>query len=127
LDIDPATIAKEAQVSEMEWQDEHPWSQLAPPIALRVPARRVIGWVLDEADEVTEQRDLGSSGTNVQTARAFRHDSAASLGVGAACDVGGGERNDYAGPLWVRKAAPYDFPAGRENRFIKQAEGVIGA
>ena len=55
LDIDPATIAKEAQVSEMEWQDEHPWSRLAPPITLRVPAKRVIGWVLEEADEVTEQ------------------------------------------------------------------------
>jgi hypothetical protein len=57
LEIDPESAAKDVQVSATEWQDEHPWSGSAPPISLRVPARRVIGWQLEETKELVQQGD----------------------------------------------------------------------
>ena len=57
LEIDPESVAKNVQVSEAEWQDEHPFSGAAPPILLRVPARRVIGWQLEEMKELVQQGD----------------------------------------------------------------------
>jgi hypothetical protein len=57
LEIDPQTVAKQVQVSEMEWRDEHPFSGAAPPIILKAPARKVIGWKLEESDEIVQQGD----------------------------------------------------------------------
>jgi hypothetical protein len=57
LDIDPDNVAKSVQISEGQWQDEHPFSRSAPPVTLRVPARQVAGWKLDESDEIVQQGD----------------------------------------------------------------------
>ena len=54
LDLDPRH-ASQIQVMEMDWPDDHPWSRSAPPVLLKVPARRVAGWALDEPKEITQQ------------------------------------------------------------------------
>ncbi len=43
------------EVKELDWSDDAPWSLAAPPIALKVPARRVNGWKLVEATEIEQQ------------------------------------------------------------------------
>jgi hypothetical protein len=57
LEVDADNLSHSVQVVQMEWQDEHPFSRSAPPVALKVPARRVIGWELEESDDVVEQGD----------------------------------------------------------------------
>jgi hypothetical protein len=57
LEVDPESVARNVQVSELEWPEEHPFSGAAPPIMLRVPARRVIGWQLEEMKELVQQGD----------------------------------------------------------------------
>ena len=55
LDLDPESAGQKIQVVEMDWPEENPWSRSTPPIVLKVPARRVIGWALDERKEITQQ------------------------------------------------------------------------
>jgi hypothetical protein len=55
LAIDPQNVARDVEVVDREWSDEHPWSHNSPPIELRVPARRVIGWDLEKKSEIIQQ------------------------------------------------------------------------
>ncbi len=55
LDLDSESAGQQIQVAEMDWPEEHPWSRSSPPIVLKVPARRVTGWALDERREITQQ------------------------------------------------------------------------
>jgi hypothetical protein len=52
LDVNVEDVERKVEVSDREWQDESPWSSNAPPIVLRVPARKLIGWELEQAKEV---------------------------------------------------------------------------
>lgn len=53
LDIDVTNVSSRVHETASDWQEEHPWSRSAPPIKLRVPARRLIGWELEKHKEIT--------------------------------------------------------------------------
>jgi uncharacterized protein len=54
LNIDAQTGPAGVQVIEGEWSDENPFSRHAPPITLVVPAKRLVGWEVDRANEVVQ-------------------------------------------------------------------------
>jgi uncharacterized protein len=62
LDVDPANVAGAIRVIENDWHDEKPWSRSEPPIELRVPARRVIGWDLDRQSEINTEGGISDPG-----------------------------------------------------------------
>jgi hypothetical protein len=55
LAVDPEHVERDVKVIGLEWDEVHPWSHAAPPIELRVPARRVLGWELDTKSVVEQQ------------------------------------------------------------------------
>lgn len=62
LDIDPEHPHEQIEVNQNDWRDEHPWDSNQPPIELRVPARRVIGWELDREKEIVLEGGIQDPG-----------------------------------------------------------------
>ncbi len=55
LSVESDRDAHAIEVNELDWEDSAPWSSAAPPVMLRVPARRIHGWSLVEEDEIQQQ------------------------------------------------------------------------
>lgn len=62
LDINSENAGSVTRVTENDWSEDAPWSTKAPPIELRVPARRVIGWDLDQPSEISVEGGISDPG-----------------------------------------------------------------
>lgn len=62
LDIDIKNVSRNIQVTENPWHDDQPWSANEPPIALTVPAKRVLGWELDRRTEIELEGGIDDPG-----------------------------------------------------------------
>ena len=62
LDINSQNAGAVTRVTENDWSEDAPWSAKAPPIELRVPARRVIGWDLNRPSEIMVEGGISDPG-----------------------------------------------------------------
>jgi hypothetical protein len=62
LEISSENAGSATRVTENDWNEDAPWSTKKPPIELRVPARRVIGWDLDRPSEIIVEGGISDPG-----------------------------------------------------------------